>query len=140
MFAAAFLLSGAHQLPLRLQDNIVIDASGRALICDFGCACTSSYSLSLAEMTSAPRGTVRYWAPELVNHTGIPAAQSKASDVWAFGMTVYVSWECNFISCYRKLHLRKVAGVDRSKKAFRRAERYTGRPGHLQRRVTHYSF
>ena len=76
------------------KDNVVIDPEGRALICDLGCARTVQCSLSLAKLTSTPKGTQTCWAPELVNSTENPTTQSKETDVWAFGMTVYV---CKFL-------------------------------------------
>ena len=71
------------------QDNVVIDLEGRALICDFGSARFYYNSLSIANVSSAVRGTLAYWAPELVSITA-RTTNTKATDVWAFGMTVYV--------------------------------------------------
>lgn len=50
------------------------------------------YTRSLAKVTTAVKGTDSYWAPELLEsqedtHVKL---QSEKTDVWAFGMTVYV--------------------------------------------------
>ena len=65
----------------------MIGPTGRAMICDFGCAADekSSHCLGL-------RGTLLYKAPELYTPEGW--MNSKQSDVWAFGMTIYV---CDFL-------------------------------------------
>ena len=68
----------------------MIDVGGRALVCDFGCARMERYSIALANITSTPKGTYTYWAPELVDATDNSSEQSKETDVWAFGMAVYV--------------------------------------------------
>ena len=49
------------------------------------------YTRSLAKATTNLKGTESYWAPELVRYSEDVVQQSKATDVWAFGMTVYVS-------------------------------------------------
>ena len=63
------------------------------MICDFGCARMEQATQSLAAPSSAEKGTWNYLAPELLQ----PGAErmSKETDVWAFGMTIYVrssSW------------------------------------------------
>ena len=71
-----------------MKDNVVISADGRALLCDLGCARMSIFSCSMAKITETPKGTAHYWAPELYK-PGV--VHSEETDVWAFGMTVYVS-------------------------------------------------
>ena len=70
-----------------LQENIVVGPGGRAMICNFGCARIEKATQSLAAPTSMLKGTCHYWAPELLRS----GKMSKESDVWAFGMTIYVS-------------------------------------------------
>ena len=57
------------------------------MICDFGCSRLLNASRSLAEVTTTTKGTQQYWAPELIDGVDINAKQSKATDVWSFGMT-----------------------------------------------------
>ena len=47
----------------------------------------NTYSLSVAKISETPKGTRRYWAPELSNEDVI---QSEKTDIWAYGMTVSV--------------------------------------------------
>lgn len=62
------------------------------MIADFGCSRMFFASRSLAKVTATTKGTVLFWAPELldIDNDEIPVPQTKATDVWAFGMTVYV--------------------------------------------------
>lgn len=71
------------------QDNVVISESGKAMICDFGSSRMIAPSRTLANITSTPKGTLQFWAPELVSSDEV-ARHSKATDVWAFGMVVFV--------------------------------------------------
>lgn len=49
-------------------------------------------SLSLAKLSSGQKGTSRWLSPELFD--GVEGRNySKESDIWAFGITVYVSQE-----------------------------------------------
>ncbi|KAI5115200.1 hypothetical protein M0805_005348 [Coniferiporia weirii] len=74
-------------------ENILISSSGEPRICDFGISrmVAASRTFSFASTTGGIGGTIRYTSTELLN----PMDQqfdtySKASDVWAFGMTVLV--------------------------------------------------
>ena len=71
------------------QDNVVLSADKKALICDFGCARICETSLGLAEFSSSKKGTNRFWAPEMVVSSE-NVSQTKATDIWALGMTIYV--------------------------------------------------
>ena len=73
---------------LIFQDNILVSESGDARICDFGCSRMISASLSMANLSSSPKGTLRYLACELI--TG-KTGYTRETDVWAFGMTIFVS-------------------------------------------------
>lgn len=59
------------------------------MICDFGTARMLSPSCTLANVTSTVKGTAQFHAPELLNYE-VDASHSKETDIWAFGMTVYV--------------------------------------------------
>lgn len=69
-----------------LKDNILISSQGEAVIGDFGCARMSHYSLPVAKVSSTSKGTTAFCAPESL----ASGVYSKQTDVWAFGMTVYV--------------------------------------------------
>ena len=43
------------------------------------------------DVSSGVEGTMRYLAPELLDAEKAGASYTKESDVWAFGMTVFVS-------------------------------------------------
>ena len=79
---------------------MVIADNETALVCDFGCARMATSSLSIAKISTTTKGTNLFWAPELLDIEQ-EVRQSKETDVWAFGMTVYVSmadryWICNY--------------------------------------------
>ena len=64
--------------------------SGEPLICDFGISRILSHSLSNGGTSSANlKGSARWMAPELFN-LEIDTHHTKETDMWAFGMTVYV--------------------------------------------------
>ena len=73
------------------KDNILITPERRAVISDFGCSqmVNEILSLSLGQVTSTTKGVPAFWAPELWKGQ-VSVKQSKESDVWAFGMTIYV--------------------------------------------------
>ena len=64
---------------------------GRPLICDFGLARIVPESVSLSNTTTV-RGSVRWMAPEFFRGYYPVTEHSKATDVWSFGVTVYVSF------------------------------------------------
>jgi serine/threonine protein kinase len=61
------------------------------MICDFGSARMYTPTHSLAKITSTVKGTTSYLAPELIDDIN-PSKHSKNSDVWALGMTIFVSF------------------------------------------------
>ena len=73
------------------QPNICISNTGEPLITDFGLShvikTASNTSFSVSMTNGGGGGTVRWMAPELINGDNEPTVQS---DVWAFGMVVYV--------------------------------------------------
>ena len=76
-------------LLILVKDNILITPMKRAVISDFGCAqMVADISRSLGQVTTTTKGSLAFWSPELLKGQGV--RQSKKSDVWAFGMTVYV--------------------------------------------------
>lgn len=82
--------TSVFELNARTQDNIVVADDRRALLCDFGCSRIAYGNRSLANATTTTKGTICFWAPELLNFDR-PVRQSKETDVWAFGMSIYVS-------------------------------------------------
>ena len=74
------------------QDNVLVDDDGGPLLCDFGISRilekTATYPISHTTVTGGLRGTVRYMSKELLSENG---SHTESSDIWAFGMTVYVS-------------------------------------------------
>ena len=62
------------------------------MICDFGLARAITSSKSFMTNSSGNKGTVRYLAYELVALPDEYSIHTTASDVWAFGMVVYVSF------------------------------------------------
>ena len=83
-------LFSAHSISTLVKDNILIMPTKRAVVSDFGCSqMVVDISLSLGDVTTTTKGTPAFWSPELWNMRG-SVRQSKASDVWAFGMTIYV--------------------------------------------------
>ena len=65
------------------------------MICDFGMTRVITSSKSFQTFTSSNKGTARYLAYELVALSDRYPSSTKASDVWAFGMTIYVSLSQN---------------------------------------------
>ena len=77
-----------------MQDNILVSADGKPKITDFGISQIMINSMTITRFT-APKGGVRWMAPELlgVNLDDLVSehpSHTKATDVWAFGMVVYV--------------------------------------------------
>ncbi|KXN83008.1 Serine/threonine-protein kinase CTR1 [Leucoagaricus sp. SymC.cos] len=64
--------------------NILVHDDGRPLLCDFG----RSRILDTRGFATRPAGVARYQAPEV--HQGLPS--TKASDVYAFGITSCEIW------------------------------------------------
>lgn len=77
------------------KDNVLISPSYEPLICDFGISRMLDSARSDFVSTTHegdPRGTIRWMAVELLNpQAGAQPKHSKETDVWAYGMTVYVS-------------------------------------------------
>ncbi|KAI5119139.1 hypothetical protein M0805_005218 [Coniferiporia weirii] len=74
-------------------DNVLIGRSGQPLICDFGISriVTPSQTVTVSSVYSGSiRGSIRWMSIELfgIDSSNNPV-HTKASDVWAYGMTVY---------------------------------------------------
>ena len=71
--------------------------SGQPLICDFGISRKLDYTLVSLKTTPASgsseptRGTLVIMAPELLDPNRPQTRYTYETDVWAFGMTIYVS-------------------------------------------------
>ncbi|KLO06091.1 kinase-like protein [Schizopora paradoxa] len=77
--------------------NILISASERPLLADFGLSLALSHSQNTFDTPSAlTKGTMRWMAVELLPSLsgGEPSKNDKKSDIWAFGMVIYklLSW------------------------------------------------
>ncbi|KAI5120728.1 hypothetical protein M0805_006434 [Coniferiporia weirii] len=78
-------------------DNILVDQSGKPLICDFGVSRILIVSQTLAGLTLpeclAGLGTTRWMARELLNYDpdnpNIIVSNTKETDIWSYGMTLY---------------------------------------------------
>ncbi|KAI5121784.1 hypothetical protein M0805_009595 [Coniferiporia weirii] len=74
-------------------DNVLISQLGCPLICDFGISrmITSSQTLYISTThNGSPRGSTRWMSIELFGiGSDIDPKHTKASDIWAYGMTIY---------------------------------------------------
>jgi serine/threonine protein kinase len=93
-----YMISHTH-----VQTNILIDDQGRGILSDFGLARTLGMTDKSGLTTSSIFGSLRWLAPELFPRLDRGQANSpteiqrtSASDVWAFGCTVF---EVNTPSC-----------------------------------------
>jgi serine/threonine protein kinase len=73
------------------QDNVLIADDGRAVLSDFGISRVWVNNATITAPTSV-MGSCRWMAPELLGSADEQdhPSHTKASDVWAFGMVVYV--------------------------------------------------
>ena len=67
-----------------------MSSDGHAKLCDFGVSRMVSASSSMANLSTGPTGTIRYLAYEFLSGSSEEMMYTTKSDVWAFGMTVYV--------------------------------------------------
>ena len=77
------------------QDNILVSSDGHPMLADFGISRFVSVNGKPAE--ASYEGSIRWMARELIkalmSGSGRPV-HTKESDIWAFGMVVYVSDTC----------------------------------------------
>ena len=70
------------------------------MLCDFGVSLMILSSQTLTSTTGGVKGSLRWMAPELLTGATKHTAET---DVWAFGMTIYVSTP-TYIQRYRETH------------------------------------
>jgi serine/threonine protein kinase len=79
---------------LILQDNVLISSAGAPMLTDFGLSTMRAVSEYMSDTTGF-KGTVRWMAIEFFplheTSSGCMIKPNEKTDVWAFGMTVYVS-------------------------------------------------
>lgn len=80
-----------------LKDNILVSEKGNPLLCDFGISRMIAITQTMGgggagvESTNL-RGSARWMSPELLLPPDDESPlHTKNSDIWAFGMTAYVS-------------------------------------------------
>lgn len=117
-----------HFLTYSAQDNIVITDDGDARICDFGGSHITAASKSVAKPSTGIRGTLRYIAYELVASTDQYLMHTKESDVWAFGMTIFVSLA--YIHYVRSKFIPLITGAFRPRTPIRASRRHPGDEGY----------
>ncbi|EJC99226.1 kinase-like protein [Fomitiporia mediterranea MF3/22] len=94
-------------------DNVLVDHTGKPLICDFGISRVLSSALSITgTSTGGLRGSIRWMARELLDVPG-DIRHTKETDVWAFGMTVYEILTGEFPFAHLKLDVFVVLAVMR---------------------------
>ncbi len=83
------------------QQNILISDSKLPLIADFGVSYIMSASMATMCGTGriSPKGTARWTAFELFDINQTTTIPTEKSDVWAFGMVIYVR------NCFRHCQL-----------------------------------
>ena len=109
-FSMSFLLSFPKtfwwvMLMNGFQGNIFISEAGVPQIGDFGMSRMIAASQSSLWQTSAEhiKGTVRWLAVEYLKPGKLQSIHTKETDVWAFGVTIYVSGRAHLInSCFQR--------------------------------------
>ena len=72
--------------------NILVDASGRACVADFGLSALNESKIAswTSNAVGSNGGTARWQAPELNDpETDLPVQNSKESDIYAWGCVCY---------------------------------------------------
>lgn len=72
------------------KDNVLVSDAGIPQICDFGLSRLTAASLHQTT-TDSLRGSIRWLSFEFLNGGEYQNKHTKETDVWAFGMTIYVS-------------------------------------------------
>ncbi len=87
------LLCVAHSYD-ELKHNVLVTPDNRAVLTDFGGSRMDSLSSGYSSSGCRVSGTLRWQAVELfpppVDGDGPPPQHTFETDIWAFGMTVYV--------------------------------------------------
>jgi serine/threonine protein kinase len=90
-----FLEYGSLQLNIErslLQTNVLVTDDLRCCLGDFGLVSVMETQFATTATSGVTQGTVRWMAPELLDHSCVPPGGSQthtASDIYAFGCTVY---------------------------------------------------
>lgn len=84
-----FLLYSANaNIFICMKANILVNDNGKACLTDFGFISISESQLVQTTFKIGDGGTLRWTAPELFDDTSEGVQKSRASDIYAFGMTV----------------------------------------------------
>lgn len=75
-------------IPLRHQENTLIDDSGSAQLCDFGLAKVLDAEPTGLTTTKTTSWSLRYAAPELIRND--QSSHTLESDVWAWACLLFV--------------------------------------------------
>lgn len=83
-----FFFSGSHSILFYLQNNVLLDEGERAVLADFGLSSMLvDQGHSYLQLSRAKPGTVRYTAPELLNHN-VSNPPDALSDIYSFGCLI----------------------------------------------------
>lgn len=74
-----------------LKYNILVSKEEKPLIHSFILSRIGDHTND-KDIDEVPSGTTRWMSPELFLQDGKPVLHTKNSDIWAFGMAVYVSF------------------------------------------------
>ena len=78
---------------IHLKDNVFISATGVPQISDFGMSRMIGASQRIRQTTTGSiRGSIPWMAMELFESGESKVTYTRETDIWAFGMTVYVSF------------------------------------------------
>lgn len=70
---------------------MLVSADGTAFVADFGLSHALAPTTALPATTGGAKGSLRWMAPELLDGSFDGMPFTKEADIWAFGMTLYVS-------------------------------------------------
>ena len=112
-----------------MKVNILITPDERACIAGFGLSrFTDVGSDEPVFSTSFTKGPMRWMAPELFD-IETDAHHTKESDVWAFGMTIYVSSGDEGLSYIDNSHLLLTGIIGEGSSVLSHSERTSGHAG-----------
>ncbi|EJD08193.1 kinase-like protein, partial [Fomitiporia mediterranea MF3/22] len=75
------------------SDNVLVSPGGDPLICDFGLSrlIVATHTMNAVTQSGTQRGSTRCMSPEIIEPPDGHVTYSEQSDIWAFGMTIYMS-------------------------------------------------